>query len=53
MSATPDNLFVVNEYCEKVSDAAAAAFYTVVAKTLYVTKAAKLDTSLEIAFLTT
>ncbi len=31
MSAAPDNLFVVNQDCEKVSDASAAAFHTVVA----------------------
>jgi hypothetical protein len=42
---------VVNEDCEKVSNA--AAFHTVVEKTLYVTKRARLDTGLAIAFLTT
>jgi hypothetical protein len=52
-SAAPDNLFVVNEDCEKVSDAAAVAFHTVMTKTLYVTKRARLDSSLTIAFLTT
>ncbi len=52
-SAAPDNLFVVNEDCEKVSEAASAAFHMVVAKTLYVTKRARLDTSLAIAFLAT
>jgi hypothetical protein len=51
-SAAPDNLFVVNEDCEKVISAAVAAFHMVVAKTLYVTKSARPDTSLEIAFLT-
>jgi hypothetical protein len=51
MSAAPD--FVVNEDCEKVSDAPAAAFHMVVAKTLYVTKRARPDTNLAIAFLTT
>ena len=37
-SAAPDNLFVINDNCEKVSNKTAAAFHTVVAKTLYVTK---------------
>jgi hypothetical protein len=36
-SAAPDNLFLVNEECEKLSNVAAAVFHTVVAKTLYVT----------------
>jgi hypothetical protein len=49
----PDKLFVVNEDCEKLANVAAAAFHMVVAKTLYVTKRAGLDTSLAIAFLTT
>ncbi len=53
LSAAPDNLFVVNEDCKKVSDEVAAAFHTIVAKTLYVTKQARPDTSLAIAFLTT
>ncbi len=49
-----DNLFVVNEDCEKVSEVpVASAFHTVVAKTLYVTKRARLDTNLAIAFLMT
>jgi hypothetical protein len=53
MSAAPDNLFVVNEDCEKLSNVTAAVSHLVVAKTLYVTKRARLDTSLAIAFLTT
>jgi hypothetical protein len=53
MSAAPDNIFVKNKDCEKVSEAASAAFHTDVAKTLYVIKRATLDTSLAIAFLTT
>jgi hypothetical protein len=51
-SAAPDNLFVVNNDCKK-SDEVAAAFHTIVAKALYVTKLARPDTSLAIAFLTT
>jgi hypothetical protein len=52
-TAAPDNLFVVNEDCKKLSLEAAACFHTIVAKTLYVTKRARLDTCLNIAFLTT
>jgi hypothetical protein len=51
-SAAPDNLFVVNENCKKLSNEAAAAFHTIVAKALYVTKRARLDIGLAIAFLT-
>jgi hypothetical protein len=53
MSAAPENLFVVNKDCDKVSEVASVAFHTVMKKTLYVTKRARLDTSLAIAFLTT
>ncbi len=52
-SAAPDNLFVVNEDCNKLSDEAAAAFHTIVEKALYATKSARPDISLVIAFLTT
>jgi hypothetical protein len=52
MSSAPDNLFMVNEDCEKLSNEAAAAFHTLVAKALYVTKRARLDISMAIAFLT-
>jgi hypothetical protein len=51
--AAPDNLFVVNEDCKKLSDEAAAAFHTIVAKALYITKRARLDISLAIVFSTT
>jgi hypothetical protein len=50
---TPDNLFIVNEDCEKLPDEMAGDFHTIVAKTLYVTKRARPDTCLSIAFLTT
>jgi hypothetical protein len=53
MSAAPDNLFMVNENYKKLSNEAAAAFYTIVAKALYITKRAGLDISLAFAFLTT
>jgi hypothetical protein len=49
----PDNLFVVNEDCDKLSEAASANFHTIIEKTLYVTKRARPDTCLAIAFLTT
>jgi hypothetical protein len=51
-SAAPNNLFVVNEDCEKLSDEAAAAFHTIVAKALYITKRARPDINPAIAFLT-
>jgi hypothetical protein len=49
----PDNLFMVNEDCEKLPEYMAADFHTTAAKTLYVTKRARPDTCLSIAFLTT
>jgi hypothetical protein len=52
-TAAPDNLFVVNEDCKKLSLEAAVSFHTIVAKTLNVTKQARPDTCLNIAFLTT
>jgi hypothetical protein len=52
-SAAPDNLFAVKEDYKKLSDKAAAAFHMIVAKVLYVTKRARPDTRLAIAFLTT
>jgi hypothetical protein len=36
-SAAPENLFMVNEDCKKLSNEAAAAFHTILAKALYVT----------------
>jgi hypothetical protein len=53
MSTAPDNLFVVNVDCTKLSDEAAAAFHTIMAKALYITKRARPDISLAITFLTT
>jgi hypothetical protein len=43
---------VVNEDCKKLSEVAAAAFHTIVAKALYITKRARPDISLVITFLT-
>jgi hypothetical protein len=51
-SAAPDDLFVVNEDAEKLSEEGATAFHNLVAKTLYVSKRARLDDSKAIAFLT-
>jgi hypothetical protein len=52
-SAAPDDLFVVNEDAEKLSEEGSTAFHNLVAKTLYVSKRARLDISTAIAFLTT
>ena len=52
-SATPDDLFFVNEDLPKLSMSQATAFHNIVAKTLYATKRARPDTSTAIAFLTT
>ena len=52
-SAAPDNLFKVNEDCEKLSTKRAVEFHNLVAKMLYATKRARPDTCTAIAFLTT
>ncbi len=52
-SAAPSNLFTVNEDCEKLPEGMAANYHTIAAKTLYVTKRARPDTCLSVAFLTT
>jgi hypothetical protein len=52
-SATPDNLFKIDDDCEKLSLARAVQFHNIVAKTLYATKRARPDTCTAIAFLTT
>jgi hypothetical protein len=52
-SAAPDNLFTVNEDCEKLPPDKAVAFHNLVAKTLYTTKRARPDTCTAVAFLTT
>ncbi len=48
----PDNLFVVNEDCEKLLEAVSADFHTTVVKTLHLTKRARPNACLAIAFLT-
>jgi hypothetical protein len=50
---SPNNLFVVNKDCKKLSLEAAASFHTIVAKTLYAIKRARPDTCMNIAFLIT
>lgn len=52
-SAAPENLFTVNEDCEKLSHDEAVAFHNIVAKTLYATKRARPDTCTSVSFLTT
>jgi hypothetical protein len=52
-SAAADDLFVVNEDAEKLSKEGSTALHNLVAKTLYVSKRARLDVSTAIAFLTT
>jgi hypothetical protein len=52
-SAAPDDLFKVDDDCEKLDPQQAQAFHNLVAKTLYTTKRARPDTCTAIAFLTT
>ncbi len=52
-SAAPDDLFVVDEDAEKLSEEASTAFHNLVAKTLYVSKRARPNLNTAIAFLTT
>jgi hypothetical protein len=52
-SAAPDDLFIINEDAEKLSEEGAMAFHNLVAEMLYVSKRARPDVSMAIAFLTT
>ena len=52
-STEPENLYKVNEDCEKLSPKKAEEFHNLVAKTLYATKRARTDTCTSVAFLTT
>lgn len=52
-SATPDNLFKVDEDCKKLKPNQAKEFHNLVAKTLYATKRARPDTCTAVTFLTT
>jgi hypothetical protein len=52
-STAPDDLFIVNNDTEKLSEEGTMAFHNLAAKMLYVSKRARLDVSTPIAFLTT
>jgi hypothetical protein len=52
-TAAPDDLFKVDEDAVKLDQARARAFHNITAKGIYVTKRARPDVSLSIAFLTT
>ena len=52
-SAAPDNLFKVDDDCEKLPQSKTLQFHNLVAKTLYATKQARPDTCMAVAFLTT
>jgi hypothetical protein len=52
-SVAPDDLFIIDEDAEKLSEEGVTAFHNLVAKTLYVSKLARPDVSTAIAFLTT
>ena len=49
----PEDLYKVDEYCEKLSPDEVKMFHNIVAKTLYTTKRASPDNCTEVAFLTT
>jgi hypothetical protein len=53
VTAAPDNLFRVDEDAVKIEPAAAKAYHHITAKSIYVTKRARPDISLAVAFLTT
>ena len=52
-SAAPENLFKIDEDCEKLAPKKKEVFHHLVAKTLYVTKRARPDTCTAVAYLTT
>jgi type I site-specific restriction endonuclease len=52
-SAASDNLFKIDEDCEKLQPSKAVEFHNLVAKTLYATKCARPNTCTAIAFLMT
>jgi hypothetical protein len=52
-TAAPDDLFKVDEDAVKLEHAAAKSFHNITAKSIYVTKRARPDISLPVAFLTT
>ena len=52
-SAAPENLFKVEEYCEKLPQSKTIQFHNLAANTLYATKRARPNTCMAVAFLTT
>jgi hypothetical protein len=52
-SAAPENLFRIDEDCEKLDYVKSKQFHNLVAKTLYATKRARPDTCTAVAYLTT
>ena len=52
-SATPENLFKVDEDCEKLPQRKTVQFHNLVAKNLYATKQSRPDTCTAVGFLTT
>ena len=52
MTAAPKNLFVVNEECEPLNNAAREMFHSIVAKGLYFAKRARPDIMTAMSFLT-
>ena len=52
-SAAPENLFNVDKDCDKIPQSNTVQFHNLVAKTLYATKRARLDTCTAVAFLMT
>jgi hypothetical protein len=52
-STSPDSLLNVDESCAKLAQNKAVEFHNLVAKTVYATKPARLDTCTAIAFLAT
>ena len=53
LSAGPLNLFVVDEDCEKLSKEKSETFHKILAKMLFATKRAQLNTNTDISYLTT
>ena len=51
-SAAPENLFKVNEYCEKLPHSKTVQFHNLAEKTVYETKQARPYTCTTVAFLT-
>jgi hypothetical protein len=52
-TAAPVNLFRIDEDCKKLDTKKSTEFHNIVAKTLYATKQARLDTCTPVAYLAT